>query len=108
RRNDNKICSFGLLPSRWFFLCIVLILCSSYLSIIISRSLCDNEKNRLLKESSNQIEEELNKLRKCLENESKYEEKINDLQWEIEKLKRANNELNEQLKQTQSEKLKLI
>ena len=53
----------------------------------------DKQKSILEAQSNRQLELELTKLRQCIEEKAALHEKSNDLNWEIEKFKRSNNDL---------------
>ena len=64
-----------------------------YLSTLINRGTCESEKSAILSHCDSQMEQELVKVRRCTEEKSSLNSKLNDLQWEIEKLKRSNSDL---------------
>jgi len=79
---------------------IVLFVVVFYVSTMVGRSWCDHEKELMTAQSNRQLELELTKLRQCIEEKATMQQKLNDLQWEVEKYKRSNADLqsdNEQL-----------
>lgn len=71
---------------------ILIVVILLYISSLISQSWCDREKDIINIQSNRQLELELTKLRQCIEEKAKMQQKSNDLQWEIETLKRKNND----------------
>ena len=68
----------------------------------------DDQKELMSAQSNRQLELELTKLRQCIEEKATMQQKHNDLQWEVEKYKRSNADLqsdNEQLQNQVNEYL---
>jgi len=83
----------GASPHRYIISLILVFSIVFYLSTLVSRSWCNHEKDLLSAQSNRQLELELTKLRQCIEEKATMQQKINDLQWEMEKLKRSNGDL---------------
>ncbi len=80
-------------PLRYLFITFLLGVGFLYLGITLSRSWCAHEKELLSLEHHTDLKDRLQSERKCQETNSQLQEKINDLQWDVEKQKRTNADL---------------